>query len=581
MNAARHPGSAPKAATTALSGEALELALLDTLFASAPLGIGLWDRRGRYVRVNDRLAAMHGVPAAAHVGRTIGEIAGDLGVSVEAAIRDVIATGVPVCNRQITGELPTRPGEERHWRASWVPVRRGSEIVGAAALVEELTDQVLAERERDALLATERGLRRRAEFLAQAAELLDASLDYEGMLARVAHIAVPDLAEWCAVDLLDDGGRIRRLAVAHADPAKERLAWELSERYPVRADEPVGVANVLRTGRTEVFWDIPDEVLALGAQDDEHLRLSRELGITGAVLAPLAVRDRVFGVISFVWSGERRTVSADDVPMIEDLARRAGMAIESARLRSEQERIASVLQRSLLPQKLPTPWWLEVGASYRAAGRSNEAGGDFYDLIALDDSRSAAVVGDVLGKGPEAAAVTALCRHTLRAGALEGHDPLGMLELLNRALRAYGERNEVLVFATVALALLERRADGTVTARVYAGGHPPPLVRRPGGTTPIEARGTLVGVFDDPRFAVVETPVSECDTLLLYTDGAIESRVVSTSLGEEGLVALLDELPDLRPRELVAAVEAAVLAREGGEPRDDIAMVALRPRPPR
>lgn len=582
---ADHPGGSretptPTAATPPAPADALELALVDVLFEWAPLGIGLWDRDGRYVRVNERLAEMHGLPAAAHVGRTIADIAGDLGASVATAIRAVIETGVPVLNREVTGQLPTRPGVERHWRVSWVPVRRGGEVAGAAALVLELTEQVAAEHERDALLAAERDLRRRAEFLARASELLDASLDYEEMLSRVAHIAVPDLADWCAVDLLDGGGRIRRLAVAHADPAKERYAWELSERYPVRPDEEVGVAKVLRTGRTEVFWEIPDEVLASAARDPEQLRLSRALGITGGVLAPLTARGRVFGVVSFVWSEGARKVTADDVPMIEDLARRAGMAIDSARLREEQGHIASVLQRSLLPQKLPTPRWLQVGASYHAAGRANEAGGDFYDVLLLGPDSAAAVVGDVRGKGPEAAAVTALCRHTLRAGALEGHDAVAMLRLLNRALRAYGERNEVIAFATVALALMEQRPDGTVSARLYSCGHPPPLLRRTGGTTAVELRGTLLGITDDLGVDCAAVTMTDADTLLLYTDGAIEARPVSASLGEQGLAALLDDLADVPPRELVARIEAAILARQGEEPRDDIAMVALRLCPP-
>src|SRR3954469_4505411 len=232
------PGPSPT--TMRPSADALQLALLDTLFASAPLGIGLWDRDLRYVRVNDRLAAMHGVPAADHVGRTIGEVVGELGQAVESEIRQVAETGVAVQGRQVTGELATRPGTERHWRVSWLPVRRGEEVVGVAALVEELTQQVAAERQRDAFLERERELRRRAEFLAQAAELLDAGLNYEDMLSRVAHIAVPGLADWCAVDLLEDSGEIRRLAVAHADRDKERFAWELSERYPVHRDEPVG-----------------------------------------------------------------------------------------------------------------------------------------------------------------------------------------------------------------------------------------------------------------------------------------------------------------------------------------------------
>jgi PAS domain S-box-containing protein len=178
----------------------------------------------------------------------------------------------------------------------------------------------------------------RSKFLAEASTLLASSLDYQTTLAQVAQLAVPELADWCAVDMAGDDGAIVRLAVAHTDPAKVRWAAELANRYPVDPDSPHGVPNVLRTGKSELYPYIPDEMLVAGAIDDEHLQLIREIGFTSAMVVPLSVQGKVLGAITFVTSESGRHYGASDLAFAEDLARRAAASIENARLyRAAQE----------------------------------------------------------------------------------------------------------------------------------------------------------------------------------------------------------------------------------------------------
>jgi PAS domain S-box-containing protein len=170
-------------------------------------------------------------------------------------------------------------------------------------------------------------------FLAEASALLGASLDYEATLQQVARLAVPALADWCAVDLLEEGGRIRRLAVAHADPDKVRLAWELAARYPMKLEDPYGVPQVLRTGEPEWVADIPDSLLVESTKGDaELLRISRELGLRSYIVVPLVARGRIFGAISLVYAESERRHGEPEVQLAADLGRRAALAVDNARL---------------------------------------------------------------------------------------------------------------------------------------------------------------------------------------------------------------------------------------------------------
>jgi PAS domain S-box-containing protein len=181
--------------------------------------------------------------------------------------------------------------------------------------------------------------RKRAEeaghYLARASEILSASLEYRETLNDLAQLVVPELADWCAVEIARGDDCLEQVAVAHVDPAKVRWGRELSERYPARRDAPAGVYNVLRTGQPELYPEVTDDMLAASAVDDEHLRISRELGIHSVMLVPLSARDRVLGVLTLITSESRRRYGDADLRLAMELAHRAGIAVENARLHEE------------------------------------------------------------------------------------------------------------------------------------------------------------------------------------------------------------------------------------------------------
>ena len=187
-------------------------------------------------------------------------------------------------------------------------------------------------------------------FLAEASTELASSLDYQVTLAKVAQLAVPTFADWCAIDIVEDG-RLRRLAVAHVDPAKVELAHELAERYPADPDAPNGPWKVMRTGRSELIAEITDEMLVAGAVDEEHLRIARDLHLRSALTVPLVARGKVLGVITWVSAeSERLYTDRRTSRSREDLAKRAAIAIDNAELHSETLAVAVQLQNAVLPE---------------------------------------------------------------------------------------------------------------------------------------------------------------------------------------------------------------------------------------
>jgi serine phosphatase RsbU (regulator of sigma subunit) len=365
---------------------------------------------------------------------------------------------------------------------------------------------------------------------------------------------------------------MREVAVAHADPAKRELARELTERFPPDPEEPTGPLAVVRSGRTSYVPEITDEMLAAGLTDPGHLDLVRRLELSSLVIAPMTARGRTFGTLTLVGAESGRRFEAADVQLAEELARRAAVAIENSRLYTERTRIAHTLQAKLLPDRLPEVPGVRLAARYRAAGELNEVGGDFYDVFPRSETDWALVVGDVSGKGAEAAAITALARYTLRAGAMEEGAPSAALRRLNDAMLKDGSSQ----FATVVLAYVSAGTDGGLRVRMALGGHPPPLLLRADGA--IEAPGdfgALLGMLEDPTVHDTEFALRPNDLMLLYTDGVTEAGPRDAPLGQRGLTALIRGLAGRTPEQIVDAVEQAVVAAQPGEPRDDIALLAL------
>jgi PAS domain S-box-containing protein len=175
----------------------------------------------------------------------------------------------------------------------------------------------------------------RLKFLADASQLLSSSLDYETTLSNVAHLSVPVCADWCAVDIFEEGGRIRRLAVAHSDSQKSALGFELFERYPPQPTDTHGLVLVMKTGAPQFYPEIPDELLVSTASDPEHLEIIRSLGMKSAIVMPMKVQNKVLGAVTFVFAESDRRYRSKDLDFVYDLASRAALAIENSRLFTE------------------------------------------------------------------------------------------------------------------------------------------------------------------------------------------------------------------------------------------------------
>lgn len=410
-------------------------------------------------------------------------------------------------------------------------------------------------------------------FMAQASSVLASSLDYNETLQRIARLAVPRLADWCSVALLEEHGAIRYVAVHHSDPEKRALAQRLQASYALLPEEPAGVPEVIRTGEAHLYDDIPADALARYARDDEHLRLLGEIGARSVIIVPIAGARRAIGAITLVSSDPVRRLSESDLALAVRLGRRAGTAVENARLYTERTQIAQALQEALLPESLPEIPGAELRARYSAAGELNEVGGDFYDVFDYGEQRWMLVIGDVCGKGPRAAGVTALTRHTLRAGALSGLRPGAMLDTLHRALLRQPSGADLCTVCLVEM----RRAGAAMRLTVALAGHLPPLLLGcDGRTRQVGEPGTLLGVFSPVEVTETELELRPGETLLLYTDGVPEAGRAERQLGERGLLELLGRNAELPLGELLACVERAAHERAGGRLRDDIALLAVR-----
>jgi serine phosphatase RsbU (regulator of sigma subunit) len=304
-------------------------------------------------------------------------------------------------------------------------------------------------------------------------------------------------------------------------------------------------------------------------------RLSAGEAEPARIAAGLTARGRELGMLEVVDRREREFGARDDT-ILTQLAQLASVAISNAQLYERERTIAQTLQRSLRPGALPDVPGLSAAVRFRPAGEGVELGGDFYDLFEAGGGAWAALIGDVQGKGPDAAAVTALARHTLRAGAAYERSPSGVLALLHRALRERSDGR----FCTVAHAYL-RVGSGRLDVDLACGGHPLPLVVHPDGLVePVGRLGTLLGTDIEPQLYDVSVQLGPGDVLLLYTDGVTEVRQRRREVfGLAELTELLARSAGLPPDAVADRVEAAVLAASEGRLRDDMAILALGPAP--
>ena len=669
-------------------------ARLEVIFEHVPVGLALFDRELRYVRINGRLAELNGAPASEHIGRTLAEMVPDMPDEVAADLRRVLDRGERLSEVQVSGRTPASR-ERREWLVTYWPVREGRTVTGAGCVVFDVTERRKAQRElraqtdryealllalseagqgmlvieddgravyansafeqlsgypfpeltamesvleivlpeqradarRRAMLRFERGLvdteyqlsiqrrdgarvdlevvgvplqvegrnrmvvvardvtdrrrleaererrMRRSALLVEASDLFDQMLDEAGTLERVARLCVRELADTCVVVLGERPGAIRRVAAAARTPELERTLLEMQLRYPVEDDPLAPLAEVLRTGRPHLLEPITDELITAGAADELHGDLLRSIGPTSALMVPLRARGSMRGALALGFRSLGRQDRDELIALFEDLGRRAALALDTARLLEERTAIARTLQRSLLPPSLPEIPGMEVAARYLPAGEGSEVGGDFYDCFPTGDGEWAAVIGDVAGKGADAAAITALARHSIRAAAIHESEPAAVLGALNEAVLRHDADYR---FCSALYVRLIPCVSG-VAAEVATGGHPLPLLLRACGRVEVVGRaGTLLGVVSEPEIASTGARLSPGDALVLFTDGVTEASRLDGAFGAEQLADFLGGFAGRSAVRIAAGVERRVLEVQSGRPRDDVAVLVLR-----
>ena len=400
-------------------------------------------------------------------------------------------------------------------------------------------------------------------LLADASRTLSSSLDSNATLQRMADMTVPRFADWCSVAIPGDDGTLEQVAVAHADPSKVELVRGLEQRLPALIED-LGVAAVIRGG-TAHMADVPDELLRRAGGDDEHYELLKGLGLRSAIVVPIeGGGEEALGAITFVTAESGRIFDSRDLAVAEELARRAGVALVNARLYEQRSAVAHTLQQALIPRDLPEiPGW-QLSSLYHPAAEGSDVGGDFYDAFRIPDGWML-VIGDVCGRGVDAASVTALARYTLRAaGALSGDMVMAVAQLNGW--------------------LLERGADGICTvvtlvlrdsgeAEIVSAGHPPPLLLRGSEVLPLEERGPMLGFVRNASWPLQRVRLEPGDQLVLYTDGVIELPGDEERFGEERLRAAVSGAGS--PEAVLDRVRAAHRAFSERPAEDDLAMLSV------
>jgi serine phosphatase RsbU (regulator of sigma subunit) len=452
----------------------------------------------------------------------------------------------------------SRAGGHVGWRLLKAALLRDGDgdVVAAVTVIENITGVKTAEM--------------RMRVLAESGRLLVSSLDYQQTLSNVANVAVPALADWCTVDLVDQHMRRENVAIAHRNPDKAELAARLRELQPEELDPGQALTRVLRTGVSELYDDVSDERLVRGARSAEELALLRELEMRSVAIVPMRVPRRILGVMTLVTSESRRKLTVEDLSLAEELARRAAVAVENARLHTTLSGIAETLQQGLRPEQPPeVPGW-EIAALYRPSGAADrvDVGGDFYEVFETDEGWFA-LIGDVTGKGVNAATMTALMRYGARFTSRREPRPISILRRLNEFLTDRpGD--------SLCTVLCARLGDGDIT--LSSAGHPAAMIAAPDGTIDeAPSSGPLLGAFSDPEWPEQTVPIVPGALILLYTDGVTESAGERGRFGAARLRALLAEYAGRSPAEVLDALDRALGEFGHGSPRDDVAALALRP----
>ncbi|MER7193781.1 SpoIIE family protein phosphatase [Streptomyces flaveolus] len=554
-----------------------KLALTEQLVSQAPVGIALLDTDLRYLLVNPALERINGVPAADHLGRHPHDVHSSPEVSsIEALLRQVLATGTPVLDQYVMGRTRADPDNDHAWSVSYYRLEGpGGRVIGVATSVVDVTERQRAAAEVDRA-------RRRLAMIANASARVGTTLGVEQTAQELAHVAVPELADVAAVDVLDsvlacrrsnghhDGPELfRALAIAAANPSEVTSAADTVGDVAAYGPDRL-ITQCVHTGQP-VFVPRtgPDDLLRI-ARDPRSAAVFSLAGVHSYLAVPLIARNEILGAFDLMRADNPVPFDQDDVLLAQELAARAAVAIDNARWHQSVRNSAETLQRSLLPSHPPHLTGLEVASLYQPAQATSEVGGDWYDVIPLADDKTALVVGDVMGNGIDAAATMGRLRTATCAYAdlnLAPHEVLRHLDKLTRGLEHY--------IATCLYAIYDPHQH---RCHIANAGHLPPVLSRP--SRPPELldlpAGAPLGV-GGVQFDTITFDLNPPDRLTLYTDGLVETRDQPI---DERLNTLLHTLDEPR-RPLDDTCQWLLHSLRHPDDHDDVAILIAQATPVR
>lgn len=495
------------------------LAFLDALFETCPIGLVILDEDLRYVHLNQALADMDGVPIQDHIGVPMTDImATSDGGEYRRLLRAVADEGRPVVSALVGFRTPGHPDRDQVRSVSFFPLSQAvGTRPGLGGLLVDVTD-----RERAIVEAT--AARQRLALLDRASTRIGTTLDVNVTARELVDAAVPDFCDASVVEVVEwaDEREVfdpavplitRRIASGTSlpPPATELVGGLSRVTYPPGSM----IHEMIRTGGP-VCVPVNDEFMTRTVIHQARVRLLLDSGLTCLLLAPLVARGTVQGIAMFGRSAGRPVFTEQDLSLAGELASRAALCLDNARLYSRVQDIALTLQRALLPTALTAGPCVRTAHRYLPGSHISEVGGDWYDAIELPGGHVALLVGDVVGHGVPAAAAMGRLRITAKTLARQNLEPDAVLRELDVCAQEAG-----IELATCLYILYD---PTTGAARIANAGHPPPLVRQPDGTVDVidEVLGVPLGVGGFP-FRTTEIELQEGAVLALYTDGLVEA----------------------------------------------------------
>ncbi|AVH60577.1 MULTISPECIES: SpoIIE family protein phosphatase [Streptomyces] len=549
-----------------------DLALSHSLVHQTPVGIAVFDTDLRWVSVNPALERINGVPEDAVVGRRIGEVLPNLDVeAIESRMRLVLASGKPLLDQQTVGRTAADT-EERVFSESYHRIEDAQgRVLGLAMAIIDVS-------ERQQAAADVSQARERLAVIADAGVRIGTTLDLQQTARELADVAVPQLADLTAVDVLESVVGHGTTDSITAEGQAEFRALAVSAGYltnAIHAADPVGelatygstriITQCVRESRPILVERVDSAMMRRIARDSHAAQTLRLAGVHSYLAVPLIARGEVLGTLSLYRTINSRSFDEQDRILASELAARAAICIDNARLYGRERGAALTLQRSLLP---PTPAdheGLDIAARYLPA--LSEVGGDWYDVLPLGRGRTGLIVGDVMGKGVQAAAIMGQLSTATRALARLDPAPAELLGHLDDIARSLGD-----AIATCVYACYDPQRG---SCELSSAGHLPPVMIRPDGSADLlDIPGGVplgVGGVGGVPFGTMEQELPAGSLLALYTDGLVESRCQPIDTGLETMTRLLQSTH----RSLERTCDM-LLGALRPEPDDDVALLLVR-----